>query len=73
MALKKAQRGGSAVKRGRPITAKKAAKKTAKGKGYISKPIPNTQKSPGVYVKTKPSKKTGWSKAVGKPRAIKKK
>lgn len=72
MAIRKAQRGGSAVKQGRPISAKKATKKMAKGKGYISKPIPNTQKSPGSFVKTKPSDKAGWNKVVGKSRPIKK-
>lgn len=62
-------------KRGRPISQKRAARKTAKGKGFISKPIPNPQKSPGSYVRTKKAKKGkmgGWSRIVGKPRPIKK-
>jgi hypothetical protein len=75
MAIRKAQRG-SVIKQGRPISAKRAKKKMAKGKGYISKPIPNTQKSPGSFVKTKPNKKgplAGFTnKIVGKSRPIKK-
>jgi len=64
-------------KRGRPISQKRAARKTAKGKGFISKPIPNPQKSPGSYVRTKKvsKKKAPWpgaKKIVGKSRPIKK-
>lgn len=62
-------------KKNKKISAKKAARKVKKGKGIISKPIPNTQKSPGVYMKTKAVKKGPMKgigkKIVGSPKTIK--
>tara|TARA_Y100000034_G_scaffold61591_1_gene74761 strand:- start:660 stop:869 length:210 start_codon:yes stop_codon:yes gene_type:complete len=62
-------------RQGRPISQKKATRKAGKGKGFISKPIPNPRKSSGSYVRTKTVKKgkmAGASRVVGKPRPIKK-
>jgi len=75
--IKKAQTGRELKKfarTGNPISQKKATKKVGKGKGTISKPIPNPQKSPGSYVRTKTVKKgkmAGFKRVVGKFRPIK--
>ena len=47
------------TKKGRPISAKRAAKKVSKGKGFISRPMgPKSSNNAGsVFLKTKPNKK----------------